>query len=200
MTNSLNMDLWKFGSPLNHAWFHFASKNLKDQYQIAQSEREMVALQKLLELDVRDKLSRDELRSFAIQLPLKGNKPEKIDPIVFYAQNIKIDWENSIIEALDCKFLEVRISRPVIDSDIQSIQIPIIAIESTSRRGRKSHDKCMLEADISLQREFPDFLDRTREKQCLAIQDQAAKLHPGRFGNSVPGRSTVYRYLKRNRD
>jgi hypothetical protein len=81
MTNSPDMDLWKFGSPLDHAWFHFASNDLKNQYQIAQSEREMVALQKLLELDVRDKLSRDELWGFAIQLSINGNKMVSLDVV-----------------------------------------------------------------------------------------------------------------------
>lgn len=130
-------DLWDFGSPLDHAWFHFASEAMKDQYRVAHSEQSMLALQALMEGEVRQFLASEELIAIGIALPLQAESaPEQISALLFAARSTEIDWVRSTIRGLGCSFDEVRIVRAgKLASAIPLIQSTITAPEPASGRG-----------------------------------------------------------------
>lgn len=108
--NAPATELWEFGSPLDHAWFHFASEEMRIQYREARGERPMSALELLMQGEVRQRLADGRLRALGIAMP-PGPKiyPEVISPFLFAAQHTAIDWTMSALEGLGCKFSEVRV-------------------------------------------------------------------------------------------
>ena len=113
MTDTPNlMDLWQNGSPLDHAWFHFASEEMKEQYRSAKTEQSSSALQCLMQGEVQEFLACGKLRAIGIALPLiPSGAPDVISHLLFAADGIAIDWGKSIIQGLGCHFDAVRVIR-----------------------------------------------------------------------------------------
>ena len=110
MAKSAYRETWEFGSPLDHAWFHFAPEPLKDQYRDAPHEHRMAALKILMEGEVALKISCGELIACGIEIPIKnGGEIEQISNLIFSSQSTKIDWTHSEIEGLGIKYHEVRV-------------------------------------------------------------------------------------------
>jgi hypothetical protein len=129
-------DLWELGSPLDHAWFHFASEEMKAQYRLARDHQQTSALQALMEGEVRQMLANGELRAIGIALPFKTDSaPEEIPALLFAALNTAMDWVQSTIAGLGCSFEEVRVVRASKLANALSTA-PIQAVESVKPKGK----------------------------------------------------------------
>jgi hypothetical protein len=164
-------DPWSFGSsPLDHAWFHFASEAMKAQYRVAHSEHSMRALQALMEVEVRQFLAIGELRAIGIALPLRPESaPEEISTLLFAAHSTEIDWANSTICGLGCSFGEVRVVRATEPASAISPIQSIIASELADRGSSGGRN-----STYAYSAKVLAMLLQTEDKRHLS----AEKLHP----------------------
>lgn len=196
-----DFDDWQDGDPLSSAWFLRGPEALKDQYRDAGSDQRTVAIQALLQGELKLALARSDLRALGVKVqPDTMDVPSRVPPTFFESSAAVIDWEKGTVEFGPTHFLDVRVARDGAPLDEGACELPAVSLDPTPRRGRKPLRPLFEEAYEFLLQEDDHFADRALEKQTVAVQLKVRELHPGRFpGGSVPGRSTVYRFLQSKR-
>lgn len=114
-------DNWLAAIPLYAAWMIYAEVEQQNDYRDSgQNAHRSAALQYMMQRDLGDKVGENELWAIGIPLPSKPEMlPELIPQIMFASDDASIDWENSIIRALDREYGQVRICSPNSLSEIQ---------------------------------------------------------------------------------
>lgn len=194
-------DDWQDGDPLGSAWYLRGPEALKDQYRDAGSDQRTAAIQFLLQGELKLALARSDLRALGVKVrPDTMEVPSRVPATFFESSAAEIDWEAGTVAFGPTQFLDVRVAR-----DGASLHEGISELNATSPdtkpvRGRKSLSPLFEEAYALLLAEEEHFADRALEKQAWAMQLKVRDLHPGRFpGETVPGRSTVYRFIQSKR-
>lgn len=193
-----DFDDWQDGDPLSSAWFLRGPEALKDQYRDAGSDQRTMAIQLLLQGELKLALARNDLRALGVKVqPDVLDVPTRVPPTFFESSAAAIDWEEGTVSFGPTHFLDVRVARDGAPLDEGVSKPPTASLDPTATRGRKPLRPLFEEAYEVLLAEDEHFADRALEKQTMAVQLKVQELHPGRFpGSSLPGRSTVYRFLQ----
>ncbi|MEM8917932.1 MAG: hypothetical protein AAGE37_03650 [Pseudomonadota bacterium] len=135
-------DNWLKAEPLDSAWFHFAQKELQDQYRDAgRNPSHTAALYHQMKVELIYSLSNDNSLIAVGVICGKGRnpEPERIAKSYFAADHLEIDWHKNEICAFDEKIASVRIL--VAESTTIQKKTSTASIDSkpgNSKGGRKS--------------------------------------------------------------
>ena len=195
---------WRRGVALQDIWFDCLSVESRRQYQIEQNDSRRAWMRRDVQFQIIEALFSQHLT--AVGSPeLASDSPSlaKLDSVLFRPKVCEIDWYDGVVTSLGNRFSAVHIVGDVLGRATNPTASATTEPEKVEARtrGRKSLSPLFAQAARSIVERDPLFRERTQEKQMAALQAEAKALAPGQFpGSAMPGRSTVARFVQRQRE
>lgn len=211
---------WRNGDPLDFAWFSALDENRRNEFRSdgGESENKSHFIKSVMQLDTRQLLSEFKLLAFGIRTIGNSDlKPELIPHIMFAAPEVKIDWDNSIIDGLGRRYESVRLCRQP-DEISQNVEFKNrsnqlqeifeitdnISIDLSENFQNGDKKKIGRPPVVDLIREIvrdlisnSSFKSKLRKEQIDLIRDIAQEKFPNNFPKlTQPSRSKILEALK----
>ena len=194
---------WSSGTELSDAPHLFADNTKRDELRGADNLERAGWVHHSMCLDCLEALFGGRLIAFGVISPaLPTASPVRISSAFFKPGAANIDWDKNLVRGFGVVFEAVcLLASDVTDQGLAGLppaqkDNPL----SASKRGRTSFDPELADAARAAAFDDPDFTGRVQEKQIAAIRTEAARMFPAKFHESGPGRSTVARYVKAQRN
>lgn len=173
-------DNWLIADPLDSAWFHFAEKELQNQYREAgRNPSKTAALYHQMKAELIYSLSGNYIIAVGVFCGKGQNpEPEKIAKSYFAADHLEIDWDKNEICAFGDKIASVRIL--VADPTIIQKSTAPVSIDSKSGKskgGRKSNYPAIREILMDLFEQNEIYRTASSENLVDLVNEAFLKLH-----------------------
>jgi hypothetical protein len=128
---------WETGKPLSFAWWDFATKEARREYQTCQIDSRRMSHRLDMQFDVQDDLVAGKLIAFGFRDGAAFDEGPVLIPAHLFPQGGEdtavVDWDNSVLRSSGFSFLRIRVAKPEIAA-LRKTRVKAPGFEQTDLR------------------------------------------------------------------